>query len=105
MATLATPPFVQPVNRLIGLLPPLGKQSGPPPRVQSAPKLLETGVTEPGLGKGMLAWLPVVPLALLAVPLWPLLFVALVLLLLGLTPFVLGLKLLATLRRGLRPAR
>jgi hypothetical protein len=44
----------------------------------------------------------VVPLALLAVFLWPVLFVALILLLVGLTPFVIGLRVLATLRRGRR---
>jgi len=51
----------------------------------------------------MLVWLAVGPAALLLVVfLWPVLLVALVLLLVGLTPFVVGLKVLATLRRGRR---
>jgi hypothetical protein len=52
-----------------------------------------------------LVWLVVGPLALpLAVFLWPVLFVALVLLLVGLTPLVIGAKVLATLSRGRRAA-
>jgi len=57
---------------------------------------------EPGLGARW-AWLIVVPL-LLAPLLWPMLFVALVLLLVGLTPFVVGFRALTTLIRGRRAA-
>jgi len=102
MATLATPPIAQPANRLLGLRLPPGKQIGPPARPQPAPQPLQTRLEEPGLW-AMLVWLAVGPAALLLVVfLWPVLLVALVLLLVGLTPFVVGLKVLATLRRGRR---
>jgi hypothetical protein len=49
----------------------------------------------------VLASLVVLPAALVAVVLWPVLFVALVLLLVGLTPFVaVGAAVLAPLRKG-----
>jgi len=83
MATLATLPVVQPVNRISGLLPPPSKQ------IQTC---LEE--TDPG---AILAGLAVVPLALLAVVLWPVLFMAGILLLVVLTPFVIGLWLLASI--------
>jgi len=51
----------------------------------------------------MLTSLAVVPLALVAVFLWPVLFMALVLLLVGLTPFVVATRMLAFLKRR-RPA-
>jgi len=100
MATLATPHITQPVNRLLGLRLPPGKQIGPPAQAQPAPKFLQTDLEEPSIGP-LLAWLAMGPLALLLVVfLWPVLFVAVVLLLVGLTPFVVGFKLLATLRHG-----
>jgi len=100
MATLATPPTAQPVNRLLGLRLPPGKQIGPLAQAQPPPKLLQTHLEEPCLGP-LLVWLAVGPLVLLLVVfLWPILFVAVVLLLVGLTPFVVGLKVLATLRHG-----
>jgi len=82
------------------------KQIAAPAQAQPATKLLETRLAEPGLGT-MLPWLAVGMLAvLLVVPLWPVLFLAIVLLLVTLTPFVVGFKVLATLlhRSGV-PAR
>ena len=100
MATLATPPVVQPVNRLLGLRLPPGKQISPPAQAQPPPRLLQTRPEELGLVP-LLAWLAIGPLALLLVVfLWPVLFVAVVLLLVGLTPVVGAVKVLATLRRG-----
>jgi len=104
MATLAIPHFEHTVNPVffIGWLFPPGQQIGSPAQAQTAPKLLQTGFEEHGI-KAMLSSLAVVPLALAAVFLWPVLFVALVLLLVGLTPFVVATRVLAFLRRG-RPA-
>jgi len=104
MATLAVPPFEQTVNPpfVFGWLFPPGQQIGPSAQAQSAPKLLQTGLEEHGL-RAMLTSLAVVPLALVAVFLWPVLFMALVLLLVGLTPFVVATRMLAFLKRR-RPA-
>jgi len=102
MATLATSPFVQTGNGLIGLLLPPGEQIGCPARAQPAASPGQTPLEEPGAGVA-LAWLAAVPL-LLAPVLWPVLFVAGVLLLVGLTPFVVGYKLLAALIHGRRAA-
>jgi len=100
MATLANPPIHRPVNRLLGLRLPPGKQIGPPAQAQPAPKLLQTRPEEVGLVP-LLAWLAMGPLTLLLVVLlWPVLFVAVVLLLVVLTPVVVAVKVLATLRRG-----
>jgi len=93
---------VQPVNRIAGLLPPPGKQISRPLRAQLVPEFVQTPLEEPG-PEAMFAWL-LVPLTLLATFLWPVLFVAVVLLLVGLTPFVVGFKVLAFLSRGRRAA-
>jgi len=102
MATLATAPFVQPVNRIAGLLPPPGKEIGRPLRAQPTPGLVQIRQQEHG-PEVMFAWL-LVPLALLATVLWPVLFAAVVLLVVGLTPFVVGFKVLTFLIRGRRAA-
>jgi len=98
MATLAIPPSVEPVDRILGLLPPPGGQIGCSARAQPTPSPGQPSLEGPGLG-AILAWLAAVPL-LLAPVLWPVLLVAVVLLLVGLTPFVVGFKVLAALRRG-----
>jgi hypothetical protein len=101
MATLATPPVVRPVNRLAGLLPPPGKQISRPARAQPDAKRLQPCPEEGGPG-AVLASLAVMALALVAVVLlWPVLFVALVVLIVGLSPFVaVGAGVRAILRFG-----
>jgi hypothetical protein len=103
MATVGTPPRehdpVQPINRIAGLLPPPGAQVSRPARPQARPgrSRLEAGLR--GLVWAILLAPPAaMAVALFAFLLMPGLFVALVLLLVGLAPFVVvGLGVLATL--------
>jgi hypothetical protein len=105
MATLTTPPpLVRPVNRLIGSLPPRGKPVSRPEPPQPTPKRLRASPVEHG-PEAVVAPLVLAPLALVMVPLWPLVFGALVLLLVGLTPFVaIASGVRAILRHGRRVA-
>jgi hypothetical protein len=90
MATLTTPPPVQPVNRLVDLFPPEGQQVPRRAPLQLASNQLQAHLEEHGHLAAVLAVLVVVPLALLAVFLWPVVFVALVLCLVAITPFAAG---------------
>jgi hypothetical protein len=86
MATLATPPVMQPVNRLLDVWPPPDKQLSRPTRAPPEPKRLHPRAEKSDLAAA--AWLVVAPLALGVVVLWPMLFVALVLLLVVVSPLV-----------------
>jgi hypothetical protein len=106
MATSLTPPVVQPVNRLLGLLPPPGKYLSRPAPAQPDRKCYQACPEEDD-PEGVLASLVMLLLALVALTLlWPIVFGALVLLLVGLTPFVvIGAGLRAILRHERRAAR
>jgi hypothetical protein len=85
MARFATTPVVHPVNRLIDLFPPPVKQLDRPGR--APPELKQVLPEEDRIGA--LACLVVAPLLTLGVvALWPMVFVAIVLLLVAVTPFV-----------------
>jgi hypothetical protein len=88
MATLATPPLAQPINRLfIGLLSPPNKQLSRSAQAQATPKPLRDHPEEPA-SKAVLASLVMGALAPFVIALWPLVFVVLVLVFAVLTPFV-----------------
>jgi hypothetical protein len=103
MATVAIPPLLQPVNRLfIGLLSPPEEPRSRPVQALAAPKPLQDHPKEPALG-AVLTSLVVGALAPFVVALWPLIFVLLVLVFVGLSPFIaIGTGVKAILRHGRR---
>jgi hypothetical protein len=103
MFTLAIPPLVQPVNRFIGLLPSPTKQFGCLAQARPVLQHLRDHPEEPVLGS-LLSSLIGVALAFLVL-LWPVVFAALILFLVVVTPFAaIGAGVLAILRRGRRIA-
>ncbi len=102
MATPGTRPVAPPANRFVDLPAPQEQSDHPGPARVAPICLRAVGPEERAVGAPV--WLLLAPLVLLAVPLWPVLFVALVLVLVGVTLPVVVLRALAALGRGRRAA-